>query len=61
MRVREVLKVLQNDGWKVTGQRGSHIQLEHPSKKGKVTVPNHTGDVPAYTLKSIWKQAGITP
>ena len=33
--------------------------LQYPIKQGKVTVPNHPGDIPPFTLKSIWKQAGI--
>ena len=59
MTIREVLKVLKADGWYETAQRGSHIQLEHDEKKGKVTVPNHNGDVPKGTLNSILKQAGL--
>jgi predicted RNA binding protein YcfA (HicA-like mRNA interferase family) len=39
MTVREVLKVLVKDGWIKKHQKGSHLQLEHPVKKGKVTVP----------------------
>ena len=59
MTIREVLKVLKADGWYETAQRGSHIQLEHDEKKGKVTVPNHNGYVPKGTLNSILKQAGL--
>jgi predicted RNA binding protein YcfA (HicA-like mRNA interferase family) len=61
MTVREVLKILHNDGWQeVQGRtKGSHIQLKHPTKPGKVTVPNHSGDLPLGTLRSIKKQAGL--
>lgn len=59
MKVRELLKVLKNDGWQEIAQKGSHLQLEHPTKKGKVTVPIHGGDIPKGTLNSIMKQAGI--
>jgi predicted RNA binding protein YcfA (HicA-like mRNA interferase family) len=59
MTVREVLKVLKSDGWIEKSQKGSHLQLEHPTKKGKVTVPVHGGDIPKGTLKSILKQAGL--
>jgi predicted RNA binding protein YcfA (HicA-like mRNA interferase family) len=41
--VREVLKILREDGWDVYEQAGSHIQLKNPAKKGRVTVPNHKG------------------
>jgi len=60
MKVREVLKILRADGWyELSGKSTAHIQLKHPTKSGKVTVANHTGDIPPFTLKSIWKQAGI--
>jgi len=60
MKVREVLRMLQNDGWVEVGQRGSHRQLRHPSKAGRVTVPGKPSDdlAPA-TLNSILKQAGL--
>ncbi len=61
MTVREILKMLYKDGWyEVPGRtRGSHIQLKHPTKAGKVTVPSHKGDIPLATLRSIQKQAGL--
>lgn len=42
MTVREILKILRKDGWYEINQEGSHISFKHPSKPGKVTVPNHT-------------------
>jgi len=61
MKVNEVIKRLRADGWyELPGKATSHIQLKHPIKQGKVTVANHSGDIPPFTLKSIWKQAGIT-
>lgn len=59
MKVRELLKLLYEDGWVVKNQKGSHQQLIHPIKPGKVTVPVHGGDIPAGTLNSILKQAGL--
>ena len=59
MTIREVLKILHNDGWMEIRQRGSHIQLRHPDKKGLVTIPLHSGDIPKGTLNSIMKQAQI--
>ncbi|MCL2045307.1 MAG: type II toxin-antitoxin system HicA family toxin [Oscillospiraceae bacterium] len=62
MRVAEVIKRLNEDGWyELPRKATSHIQLKHPTKSGKVTVSNHPGDIPPFTLKSIWKQAGISP
>ncbi|MDF2593384.1 MAG: hypothetical protein K0S75_2850 [Clostridia bacterium] len=61
MTVREVLKILYKDGWTEIESRtkGSHIQLKHSSKSGKVTVPNHKGDIAPGTLNSILKQASL--
>ena len=59
MTVREVLKILKKEGWMEKETIGSHIQLIHPTKSGKVTLPNHKGDIPIGTLNSIWKQAGL--
>lgn len=59
VKVRELLKLLKEDGWQEKAQKGSHLQLEHASKKGKVTVPVHGGDIPKGTLNSILKQAGL--
>jgi predicted RNA binding protein YcfA (HicA-like mRNA interferase family) len=53
MKVRELLKMLRKDGWVVKETKGSHIQLTHPTKPGKVTLPNHQGDLPPGTLNSI--------
>jgi predicted RNA binding protein YcfA (HicA-like mRNA interferase family) len=57
MTVREILKLLYNDGWYEYEQSGSHIQLKHPIKKGCVTVPNHKGDLKKGTVHNIFKQA----
>jgi len=59
MTAREVLKLLYKDGWYQVAQRGSHIQLVHPQKSGKVSVPSHKGDLPKGTLNSILTQAGL--
>jgi len=56
---REILKILKQDGWYEVTTKGSHIQLSHKSKIGKVTVPNHKGDIAPGTLNSIKKQAGL--
>ncbi|MDR1469766.1 MAG: type II toxin-antitoxin system HicA family toxin [Spirochaetaceae bacterium] len=59
MTVREVLRLLRDDRWFVYEQSGSHVQLKHLVKKGRVTVPNHKGDLKKGTLHSILKQAGL--
>lgn len=61
MTFKEIIKILRNDGWYELESRtkGSHIQLKHPLKPGKVTVPKHKGDIAPGTLNSILKQAGL--
>jgi len=59
MTVQEIIKELKKDGWVECETKGSHIQFENPFKKGKVTVPSHSGDIPKGTLNSILKQAGL--
>ena len=59
MTVRELDKLIKNDGWYLVKQVGSHMQYKHPTKTGKVTIPNHKGDVDIKTANSILKQAGL--
>jgi predicted RNA binding protein YcfA (HicA-like mRNA interferase family) len=60
MKVREVIKLLEQDGWYLARTKGSHRQLKHPTKSGTVTVSGKSGvDVPPGTLNSILKQAGL--
>ena len=59
MTAREILKILYKDGWYQVNQKGSHLQLKHPTKPGKVTIQIHAGDLPRGTLNSILKQAGL--
>lgn len=60
MKVREIIKRLEEDGWYLARTRGSHRQYKHPIKKGTVTVSGKISiDVPVGTLKNIWRQAQI--
>jgi predicted RNA binding protein YcfA (HicA-like mRNA interferase family) len=59
MKVRGVLKKLEEDGWYLVATQGSHRQFKHRSKTGRVTVAGKPGDdVAPGTLNSIRKQAG---
>jgi predicted RNA binding protein YcfA (HicA-like mRNA interferase family) len=59
-KVRDLLKLLENDGWFLVDTAGSHRQYKHPIKKGKVTVAGKlSDDVRKGTLTSILKQAGL--
>lgn len=59
MRSRDVIRLLEADGWKEVARKGSHAQFKYPMKKGRVTVPDPKRDVPVGTLRSIEKQSGI--
>lgn len=56
---REVIKILQADGWFEIHCVGDHHQFKHPTKPGKVTVTHPVKDIPSRTLKSIERQAGV--
>ena len=59
MRFREIENILEKDGWYQVKQKGSHHQYKHPTKPGKVTIPEHGEDLNLDTVKSIMKQAGL--
>lgn len=59
MKFKEVEKILLADGWYFKTAKGSHHHYKHPTKLGKVTIPKHSGDLNAVTVKSIFEQAGI--
>jgi predicted RNA binding protein YcfA (HicA-like mRNA interferase family) len=60
MKIRDVLKRLNEDGWQVVRQEGSHRILKHPTKRGIVVVAGHPSkDMKMGTLQSVWKQAGL--
>lgn len=59
MTVREIEKLLTADGWYHKNTKGSHKQFKHPIKPGKVTVPQHKGDLDKRTANSILEQAGL--
>jgi len=60
MKIRDVIKMIEADGWYLVGQKGSHRQYEHPAKKGRVTIAGHTSrDLHPKTLNSVLRQAGL--
>lgn len=61
MKVRDVLRLLRDDGWTLDRQTGSHRQFRHPDKAGTVTVAGKLGaELERGTLSSILRQAGLT-
>lgn len=60
MKVRDVIKLLEADGWRLVNTEGSHRQYKHPTKPGKVTVAGKlSDDIRKGTLASILRQAGL--
>lgn len=59
MKPKELLKILQADGWEIERTRGSHHIPKHPEKSGRPVIPLHNRDLKPGTYDSILKQAGL--
>jgi predicted RNA binding protein YcfA (HicA-like mRNA interferase family) len=60
LKVRDLIKTLENDGWTLVRTRGSHRQFKHRTKPGTVIIAGKRGvDVPPGTLNAILKQSGL--
>ena len=62
MKYRDLIKLIENDGWYLERVVGSHVQFRHPTKPGTVTIPGGgklAKDVPPGTLRSVFRQAGL--
>lgn len=61
LKVSEIIKLIEADGWYLAATRGSHRQYKHPDKPGRVTVAGKPSkELPPGTERSILRQAGIT-
>jgi len=61
MKVRDVIKLIESDGWHLVVIKDSRQQSKHPLKPGRVTVAGHPGDdIAPGTLNSVLKQAQLT-
>lgn len=61
VKFREIVRLLEDDGWVLVAQRGSHRQYEHPTKDGKVTVAGKpSADMPKGTAANILRQARLS-
>lgn len=61
IRAKEVIRALQRAGYFIHETSGSHVQMKHPGRPGRVTVPYHQRfGLPKRIVKSILKQAGLT-
>lgn len=60
MKVREVIRLVEDNGWRLVEIEGSHRQFKHPNKPGRVTISGHSGDdMPKGTLASVMRQGGL--
>lgn len=59
MTAQEIEKEIKADGWYYHNTKGSHRHFKHPAKPGKVTIPQHKGDIHPKTIETIRKQAGL--
>ena len=60
MKIRDIVKLIEADGWHIVATKGSHRQYKHPVKTGRVTIAGHTNDdLAPGTLNSIFKQAKL--
>jgi len=60
VKVKDLIRLLEEDGWYLARTRGSHRQFKHSEKSGTVTVAGKPSiDLPPGTLNSILKQAGL--
>jgi len=60
MKVRDAIRLIEDDGWFIVATRGSHRQYKHRTKAGRVTVAGKpSDDLAPGTLNSILKQAGL--
>lgn len=60
MKIRDVIKLIEEDGWYLVPTKGSHRQYKHPMKSGRVTIAGHpSDDLAPGTLNSVFKQAQI--
>ena len=60
MKIRDIIRLFENDGWYLVTTKGSHRQYKHPEKSGRVTIAGHMyDDISPGTLSSIRKQASL--
>ena len=59
MKSKEIIKLIEADGWQQVRVKGSHHHFKHPEKSGLVTVPHPKSDLPKGTVNNILRQAGL--
>ncbi len=60
MKIRDIIRLIEDDGWFLVAIKGSHRQFKHPTKPGRVTIAGHPADdLAPGTLNSVFKQAQL--
>jgi len=60
VKIRDIIRLIEDDGWYLVATRGSHRQYKHPNKPGRVTIAGKpSDDMAPGTLNSVLKQAGL--
>lgn len=59
MKSADVIRAIEEDGWRLKRVTGDHHHFAHPTKKGLVTIPHPVKDIKIGTLKSIERQSGV--
>ena len=60
LRAKEIIAALENAGFEIDRQKGSHITLRNPETKRTTVVPRHSTDLPRWLMKKIIKDAGLS-
>jgi len=59
MKAKELMRMLEKDGWRLERVSGSHHMFRHPVKHGLIPVPQHSGDLGKGLAHNILKRAGL--
>jgi predicted RNA binding protein YcfA (HicA-like mRNA interferase family) len=59
MKSKELIQLLEADGWKLRGAKGSHHIFTHPDKPGHISIPHPKSDLGKGLINKILKQAGL--
>ena len=59
MKSKDLIRMIEEDGWELVRVKGSHHQFKHPSKSGLVTIPHPKKDLPSGTVANVKTQAGL--
>ena len=60
LRAKEIIAVLQNAGFEIQRQKGSHVTLRNSETSRTTVVPMHSAELPRWLMKKIMKDAGLS-